>query len=111
MFIFYVDLDQNGSNYPVKCESFANSQSFDGMIELHYVQGVKDSHYPEDKVNLICLKKSQVNYFYMLDKVEPEEEPEVDDFFEEDSESGENNIAVPVELDRSKKKRNRKKLY
>lgn len=85
MFIFYVDLEQNGSNYPVKCESFANSQSFDGMIELHFVEGVTDGAYPEENVNLICLKKSQVNYFYMLDKNEDVEIPEELDIFEEES--------------------------
>ena len=74
MFIFYIDLEQNGSNHPVKCQSFANSQSFDGMIELHFVEGVTDGAYPDEKVNLICLKKSQVNYFYMLDKKEEKEE-------------------------------------
>ena len=85
MFIFYVDLEQNGSNYPVKCESFANSQSFDGMVELHFVEGVTDGAYPDEKVNLICLKKSQVNYFYMLDKKEDVEIPEELDIFEEES--------------------------
>lgn len=85
MFIFYVDLEQNGSNYPVKCESFANSQSFDGMVELHFVEGVTDGAYPDEKVKLICLKKSQVNYFYMLDKKEDVEIPEELDIFEEES--------------------------
>ena len=96
MFIFYVDLEKNGSNYPVKCQSFANSQSFDGMIELHFVEGVTDGAYPDEKVNLICLKKSQVNYFYMLDKKEKDEEQELIP-------------AEPIEVEPESKKKRRKR--